>query len=61
MGKNTSSAPLTTSPSWMRPSQFPAIEIAKCFEKMFTHHGAMKAIITDQGREFVNQVFGGTD
>ena len=38
-----------------------ATEVVKCFDKMFTHHGAMKSVITDQGREFVNQVFGGTD
>ena len=33
-----------------------AAEVARCFQKMFASHGAMKAIITDQGREFVNEV-----
>jgi len=33
-----------------------AKDIAACFKKLFARHGAMNAILTDQGREFVNQV-----
>ena len=33
-----------------------ATVVSKCFEKMFSRHGAMNAIITDQGREFINEV-----
>ena len=33
-----------------------AVEVSKCVQKMIYRHGAMNAILTDQGREFVNQV-----
>ena len=33
-----------------------ASEVAKCFEKVFARHGAVNAILTDQGREFLNEV-----
>lgn len=33
-----------------------AKDVNKCFRKLFATHGAMNAILTDQGREFVNEV-----
>ncbi|KAJ8316149.1 hypothetical protein KUTeg_006163 [Tegillarca granosa] len=33
-----------------------AIDVSKCFEKLFSRHGAVNAILTDHGREFLNQV-----
>ena len=33
-----------------------AKDVSNCFKKLFARHGAMNAILTDQGREFVNSV-----
>ena len=34
-----------------------AIQVAKCLVKLFCRHGAPEKILTDQGREFVNEVY----
>lgn len=33
-----------------------AQQVSKCIKKLIYRHGAMNAILTDQGREFINQV-----
>ena len=33
-----------------------AVSVAKCFLQLFYRHGASYAILSDQGREFINDV-----